>query len=150
MRHGEGIHRRVVIDEIRSPQLDDLPQLTVEIITKQGRQRCVFLENGSCRRLIIRNHIILKCLNPLITIDVLVIHMIHVEAAFFIDIDDCAALVIFAVAPAVRSPSSGHRRAASRRALPDYLGCLHFDSYSRFPQKLTNIMIWEKNGEYVG
>ena len=96
MRHGKGIHRRVIIDEIRSPQLDDLPQLTVEVITKQGRQRSVFIENGlCCWRLIIRNHFILKCLNPLITIDVLVIHMIHVEAAFFIDIDDCAALVIF-------------------------------------------------------
>ena len=33
-------------------------------------------------------------LNPLIAIEILVIHMIHVETAFSIDINDCAALVI--------------------------------------------------------
>ena len=46
--HFHGIDIRIVINEIRSPRLDDLPQFTVKVITEQGRQRCVFLENGLC------------------------------------------------------------------------------------------------------
>jgi len=48
---------------------------------------------------------------------------------------------------AVRSPSSGHRRAASRQFLPVSLGLLHCDSFSRFSQKLNNKSILEKNRE---
>ena len=48
VRHGKGIDTRVITNEIRSPRLNDVPQLTVEVLTKQGRQRCVFIENGFC------------------------------------------------------------------------------------------------------
>ena len=65
--HFHGIDIRIIINEIRSPRLDDLPQFTVKVITEQG-----------------------------------------------------------AVAPAVRSPSSGHRRAASRHVLPESLGLLYY------------------------
>ena len=47
------------------------------------------------------------------------------------------------------SVSSGLSRKACRQVLPDFLGFLHCDSYSRFSLKIKNKMILEKKEDVV-
>ena len=48
MCDGEGINAWIVINEKRSPRLNDLPQFIVKVLTEQSRQRCVFTESRLC------------------------------------------------------------------------------------------------------